>query len=139
MNALSKNLGLGSGNLRFADSAELTNYLDILPGNVTPLAFHLLHPKVQEKRPDVLVSTEENPSIVSNMKTLTIIVDAKILRKSKEFTTMLLFHPLHNCASTSMSQDEFIKYMKECLGEDAWMQVIVYDFETNAKLSVNDV
>ena len=45
MNNMSKNLGLGSGNLRFADNEELPMFLDILPGSVTPLAFHILHPR----------------------------------------------------------------------------------------------
>ncbi|KAF0978166.1 hypothetical protein FDP41_002681 [Naegleria fowleri] len=141
MNSMSKQLGLGSGNLRFADPEDLTSFLDIQPGHVTPLCFHVLHPSVQKQRPDILrKGSDDSPSVVENMKTLTIIIDAALLRKnSNASSTMLLFHPLHNSASTAMSQEEFVKFMKSCFGEEAWKQFIVYDFENKTKLSVHDV
>ena len=86
-----------------------------------------------EKRPDL---TQSDSPVISNMKSLTIIVDANIMRVLDGITIQLLFHPLHNCASTSLTQSEFKEFMKACLGEEAWGKVIVYDFEKNTKHSV---
>ena len=126
MNSMSKVLGLGSGNLRFADNEDLPLYLDIMPGSVTPLCFHILDESVQKVRPDLV-----NAKVIENMKSLTIIMDAAMFNKSENLETVLLFHPLHNAASTGLTQLEFAKFMKHCLGDEAWSRVIVYDFSQN--------
>ncbi|KAL9656061.1 hypothetical protein ABK040_007679 [Willaertia magna] len=131
LNTLSKSLQVGSGNLRFADNEELPNYLDVMPGSVTPLAFHILNEKVIEKRKEVGLPISE--TLLTNMKSMTIIVDYDILRKDTNNT--LLFHPLHSCASTSITQREFEQFLRSSFGEEAFKQIIVYDFKEHKRVT----
>jgi Ala-tRNA(Pro) deacylase len=77
---------IGSGRLSFASQELMMDVLGITPGSVTPFA--LLNDREQS---------------------VTVILDKPLMEKDP-----LNFHPLENTATTTISRDDLLLFLKEC-------------------------
>lgn len=80
------------GRLSFASAERLKAYLGVTPGSVTPFALFNAYTR---KAPD-------HPAIK-------VILDQKLLRHDTVY-----FHPLHNAATTGVSSEGLISFIKAC-------------------------
>ncbi|XP_054842653.1 prolyl-tRNA synthetase associated domain-containing protein 1-like [Eublepharis macularius] len=85
LNDLAKKLGIGSGNLRFADEAALLEKLKVGPGCATPLALFCDSGEVK------------------------FVLDAALVEGGHE---RLYFHPMTNSATMGLRPDDFLKFLK---------------------------
>ncbi|NXJ07254.1 PRXD1 protein, partial [Odontophorus gujanensis] len=86
LNHLAKKLGLGSGNLRFADENAMLEKLGVGQGCATPLALFCDH------QGDVRF-----------------VLDAAFLEGGHE---KVYFHPMTNAATMGLSPEDFLKFVK---------------------------
>ena len=89
LKALSGQIGLGR--LSFGSEDSLVEMLGVTPGSVTPFA--LINARVSEG---------ETPP-------LTVALDKAMMEKSP-----LNYHPLHNAATTAITPDDLLKFIKAC-------------------------
>lgn len=80
------------GRLSFASAERLGRYLGVKPGSVTPFA--LLHA--------MKFPAEDQPYI-------RVILDERLMAFD-----LVYFHPLHNCATTSIQPKDLVKFMRAC-------------------------
>ncbi|XP_007433483.1 prolyl-tRNA synthetase associated domain-containing protein 1-like [Python bivittatus] len=85
LNDLAKKLGVGSGNLRFADEAAMLDTLKVGQGCATPLALFCDEGKVN------------------------FVLDAGFLEGGHD---RLYFHPMTNAATMGLHPDDFLKFLK---------------------------
>ncbi|XP_066482153.1 prolyl-tRNA synthetase associated domain-containing protein 1-like [Tiliqua scincoides] len=85
LNALAKKLGVGSGNLRFADEAALLDKLKVGQGCVTPLA------------------------LFCDKGDVKFVLDAAFLEGDHD---KLYFHPMTNSATMGLHPEDFLKFLK---------------------------
>uniref|UniRef100_A0A8C2SR70 PrdX deacylase domain-containing protein 1 n=1 Tax=Coturnix japonica TaxID=93934 RepID=A0A8C2SR70_COTJA len=85
LNHLAKKLGLGSGNLRFANEDAMLEKLRVGQGCATPLALFCDHGDVS------------------------FVLDAAFLEGGHE---KVYFHPMTNCATMGLSPEDFLKFVK---------------------------
>ncbi|XP_048374434.1 prolyl-tRNA synthetase associated domain-containing protein 1-like [Sphaerodactylus townsendi] len=85
LNNLAKKLGVGSGNLRFADEATMLDKLKVGQGCVTPLA------------------------LFCDKGDVKFVLDAAFLEGGHE---RLYFHPMTNAATMGLYPDDFLKFLK---------------------------
>ncbi|OXB76124.1 UNVERIFIED_CONTAM: hypothetical protein H355_005335 [Colinus virginianus] len=86
LNQLAKKLGLGSGNLRFADENAMLEKLRVGQGCATPLALFC-----------------DQPGDVR------FVLDAAFLEGGHE---KVYFHPMTNAATVGLSPEDFLKFVK---------------------------
>ncbi|KAM4679389.1 prolyl-tRNA synthetase associated domain-containing protein 1-like isoform 1-T1 [Amazona ochrocephala] len=82
---LAKKLGVGSGNLRFADENSMLEKLKVGQGCATPLALFCDQGEVR------------------------LVLDAAFLESGHE---KVYFHPMTNCATMGLSPDDFLKFVR---------------------------
>lgn len=89
-----KNLAgkIGLGRLSFANAERLAAYLGVTPGSVTPFALLNAHTRAEPGHPDIKV-----------------VLDTKLLDHD-----VVYFHPLHNAATTGISSQDLVKFVKAC-------------------------
>ncbi|XP_028676055.1 prolyl-tRNA synthetase associated domain-containing protein 1-like [Erpetoichthys calabaricus] len=87
LNDLAKKLGVGSGNLRFAEEAAMLEKLQVGQGCATPLALFF------DKQKDVRL-----------------VLDSSLVNGDYE---RIYFHPMTNSASTGLRPGDFMKFLKE--------------------------
>lgn len=80
----------GTARLSFARPERLMEWLGVPPGSVTPFA---------------LINAERHPE----RERLRIIVDETLLEESTVW-----FHPLHNEATTAISSDDLVRFIRAC-------------------------
>lgn len=85
LNHLAKKLGVGSGNLRFADENAMLEKLQVGQGCATPLALFCDHGDVR------------------------LVLDAGFLEGGHE---KVYFHPMTNGATMGLSPEDFLKFVK---------------------------
>ncbi|XP_034283247.1 prolyl-tRNA synthetase associated domain-containing protein 1-like [Pantherophis guttatus] len=90
LNDLAKKLGVGSGNLRFADEAAMLDKLKVGQGCATPLA---------------LFCDQGNVNFV---------LDAGFLEGGHD---RIYFHPMTNAATMGLHPDDFLKFLKSTAHE----------------------
>ena len=86
LNDLAKQLGVGSGNLRFADETAMLEKLKVGQGCATPLALFCDHGDVQ------------------------LVLDSAFLEGGHE---KVYFHPMTNAATMGLSPEDFLTFMKK--------------------------
>jgi len=105
LKALARDLGLGR--LSFASPERLAATLGVRPGAVTPFA--LIH--------------RRDP--VAGDAPLKVVLDRALLAES-----LLNFHPLHNCATTTISDRDLVRYIVAC-----GYSPVGYDFAAGGEVS----
>lgn len=85
LNNLAKKLGVGSGNLRFADEASMLEKLKVGQGCVTPLA------------------------LFCDKGDVKFVLDAAFLEGGHD---KLYFHPMTNSATMGLHPEDFLKFLK---------------------------
>ncbi|KAJ7341287.1 hypothetical protein JRQ81_005208 [Phrynocephalus forsythii] len=85
LNDLAKKLGVGSGNLRFADEGAMLEKLKVGQGCATPLA------------------------LFCDQGDVKFVLDAGFLEGGHK---MLYFHPMTNAATMGLHPDDFLKFLK---------------------------
>jgi len=83
---------IGLGRVSFASPDRLMAHLGVAPGSVTPFS---------------LLNAYQRPT-PSNREIL-VIIDKKLLTFERVY-----FHPLHNAATTSVSPEHLVKFIKAC-------------------------
>lgn len=89
LRSLSDQIGLGR--LSFASSDRLTSMLGVKPGSVTP--FSLVNAQVSE----------------GDEPRLKVVLDAAMMKNEK-----LNYHPLHNAATTTISPEDLLTFIRAC-------------------------
>lgn len=89
LKALSEKLGMGR--LSFGSADSLKEMLGVIPGSVTPFA--LINAQVPKG--------EAPPMLVA--------LDAAMMEKSP-----LYYHPLHNAATTAITPDDLVRFIRAC-------------------------
>ncbi|XP_019903240.2 prolyl-tRNA synthetase associated domain-containing protein 1 isoform X2 [Esox lucius] len=87
LNDLAKKLGLGSGNLRFAEEAAMVDKLKVSQGCATALA---------------LFCDKDNM--------VNVVLDSDLVNGGHE---LVYFHPMTNAATMGLKPDDLIKFLKE--------------------------
>lgn len=89
-----KNLAakIGLGRLSFASPERLMTHLGVSPGSVTPFSLFNAHRQA-----------------TSHERKVHVVIDEKLLSYD-----LVYFHPLHNAATTSISPEHLIKFIKAC-------------------------
>ncbi|MFC4346730.1 prolyl-tRNA synthetase associated domain-containing protein [Kordiimonas lipolytica] len=82
---------LSMGRLSFGSADSLMDMLGVIPGSVTPFA--LINARVEDG--------QEPPMLVA--------LDAAMMAKSP-----LYYHPLHNAATTAISPDDLVRFIRAC-------------------------
>ncbi|XP_044285581.1 prolyl-tRNA synthetase associated domain-containing protein 1-like [Varanus komodoensis] len=85
LNDLAKKLGVGSGNLRFADEATMLDKLKVAQGCATPLA------------------------LFCDQGDVKFVLDAGFVEGGHE---KLYFHPMTNAATMGLHPDDFLKFLR---------------------------
>ncbi|XP_060129123.1 prolyl-tRNA synthetase associated domain-containing protein 1 isoform X1 [Zootoca vivipara] len=85
LNDLAKKLGVGSGNLRFADEAAMLDKLKVGQGCATPLA------------------------LFCDQGDVKFVLDSGFLEGGHD---MLYFHPMTNAATMGLHPDDFLRFLK---------------------------
>lgn len=85
LNDLAKKLGVGSGNLRFADEADMLEKLKVGQGCATPLA------------------------LFCDQGDVKFVLDAGFLQGGYD---RLYFHPMTNSATMGLHPEDFLKFLK---------------------------
>nr|XP_028580945.1 prolyl-tRNA synthetase associated domain-containing protein 1-like isoform X1 [Podarcis muralis] len=85
LNHLAKKLGVGSGNLRFADEAAMLEKLKVGQGCATPLA------------------------LFCDQGDVKFVLDSGFLEGGHD---MLYFHPMTNAATMGLRPDDFLRFLK---------------------------
>ncbi|XP_033000994.1 prolyl-tRNA synthetase associated domain-containing protein 1-like [Lacerta agilis] len=85
LNDLAKKLGVGSGNLRFADEAAMLDKLKVGQGCATPLA------------------------LFCDQGDVKFVLDSDFLEGGHD---MLYFHPMTNAATMGLHPDDFLRFLK---------------------------
>jgi len=83
---------IGMGRLSFASPDRLMAHLGVTPGAVTPFSLLNARQKPNTGGPEIQV-----------------VLDESLLKHSQVY-----FHPLHNAATTAVSPDGLIKFIKVC-------------------------
>jgi len=81
----------GLGRLSFSSADSLKAMLGVVPGSVTP--FSLINARVAE----------------GNEPPLTVVLDAAMLEGAP-----LHYHPLHNAATTAITPDDLLRFIRAC-------------------------
>mgnify|MGYP003644363780 CR=1 FL=1 len=82
---------IGLGRLSFGSASSLMEMLGVIPGSVTPFA--LINAQVAEGK---------SPP-------LTVALDKSMMQQSS-----LNYHPLHNAATTAITPDDLLKFIRAC-------------------------
>lgn len=89
LKALSEKLGMGR--LSFGSADSLKSMLGVIPGSVTPFA---------------LINAQSGKG---EEPTLLVALDKAMMAKSP-----LYYHPLHNAATTAITPDDLLRFIKAC-------------------------
>ncbi|NVJ96527.1 MAG: prolyl-tRNA synthetase associated domain-containing protein [Alphaproteobacteria bacterium] len=89
LKALSDKLGMGR--LSFSSANSLMEMLGVIPGSVTPFA---------------LINAQVHPG---DEPPLLVALDAAMMAKSP-----LYYHPLHNAATTAITPEDLLRFIKAC-------------------------